>query len=246
MTSDLITVAWKEWREFLRQRGTIRGTFSMLMIPSVILGVLLPYQTGRMWIETPLSFATWMFVPLFIIATMIADSFAGERERNTLETLLASRLSDDTILFGKIAAAMAHALIMTFFIVSLSLLTVNIFHGEGELIMFSFRSLAGGTTVCILVACFASSAGVLISLKAATVRQAQQTLSIGIVFFAFMPGIVVQLLPMSVKIAVGDIFKSVGTVWIIVAALILFIMIDLFLLRAARRRFRRTKLILDV
>ena len=39
MTYDLMTVVWKEWREFLRQRGTIRGTISMLLIPSVILKV---------------------------------------------------------------------------------------------------------------------------------------------------------------------------------------------------------------
>ncbi|MFC1573961.1 ABC transporter permease [Candidatus Latescibacterota bacterium] len=241
-----MTVVWKEWREFLRQRGTIRGTISMLLIPSVILGVLFPWQTGRIWVESSLSLATWVFVPIFIVATMIADSFAGERERNTLETLLASRLSDSTILYGKIAAAMCHALVMTFIVVTLGLLTVNIFHGEGELILFSFRTLAGGITVCILVACFASSAGVLVSLRAATVRQAQQTLSIAIVFLAFMPGIIIQMLPSSIKLVIGTFIESTGTTRIIITAFIVFLFLDLFLLRVARRRFRRTKLILDI
>jgi ABC-type Na+ efflux pump permease subunit len=35
---------------------------------------------------------------------MITDSIAGERERQTLETLLASRLPDRAILLGKVAA----------------------------------------------------------------------------------------------------------------------------------------------
>ena len=241
-----MTVVWKEWREFLRQRGTIRGTVSMLLIPSFILGVLFPWQTGRMWVESSLSLATWVFVPLFIVATIIADSFAGERERNTLETLLASRLSDDTILFGKIAATMIHALVMTFVIVTLGLLTVNIVHGEGEMILFSFKTLAGGTTICILVACFASSAGVLVSLRAATVRQAQQTLGVAIVLFAFMPGIIIQMLPSALKLSIGTFLESAGTTRIIITAFILFLFIDLILLRAARSRFRRTRLILDV
>ena len=241
-----MTVIWKEWREFLRQRGTIRGTISMLLIPSVILGVLFPWQTGRMWVESSLSLSTWVFVPLFIVATIIADSFAGERERYTLETLLASRLSDSTILYGKIAAAMCHALIMTIVIVMLGLLTVNIVHGEGKLILFSFKTLAGGTTICILVACLASSAGVLISLRATTVRQAQQTLSVAIVLLAFMPGIVIQMLPLSVKTSIGGALESAGSTRCIIAAFIVFLLVDLILLRAARRRFRRTRLILDV
>ena len=40
---------------------------------------------------------------------MIADGIPGERERHTLETLLASRLSDRSILLGKVMAAVPTA-----------------------------------------------------------------------------------------------------------------------------------------
>ena len=35
----------------------------------------------------------WMWFSLLLVINVVADSFAGERERHTLETLLASRLS---------------------------------------------------------------------------------------------------------------------------------------------------------
>src|SRR5438045_4186121 len=99
MATDLSTVIWKEWKEFLSQRSTL---LSMLVF-LVIFAVLLPYQAGAGWVESPLGVVNLLFMPLFFVLTVIADAFAGERERHTLDTLLASRLSDRAILFGKLA-----------------------------------------------------------------------------------------------------------------------------------------------
>ena len=96
MMQDILTIVWKEYKEFVRQRGSLRGTVMVMVVPALILGVLFPFQTGRMWMESPLQLASWVWVPLLMVATMIADSFAGERERHTLETLLTwCRQSDD-------------------------------------------------------------------------------------------------------------------------------------------------------
>jgi ABC-2 type transport system permease protein len=217
----------------------------VMVVPALILGVLFPFQTGSMWVESPLQLASWVWVPLLMVATMIADSFAGERERHTLETLLASRLSDDAILFGKIIAAMGIALAMTYAIVILGLLTVNITHWEGEPIIFSPKLLGAGIALSALVACLAASAGVLVSLRAATVRQAQQTLSFVIIAIAFLPSIAFQMLPVSAKKGLTSFFDSAGATRIIVTFFALLIIIDLILIKAARFRFRRTKLLLD-
>src|SRR5215207_5614395 len=96
MLTDISTVIWKEWKEFLGQRSTL---LSMLFFLAVFAG-LLPLQAGERWVDSPLSVANLVFVPLFFVLTVIADSFAGERERHTLDTLLASRLTDRAILFG--------------------------------------------------------------------------------------------------------------------------------------------------
>ena len=65
---------------------------------------------------------------------MIADSFAGERERHTLETLLASRLSDRAILFGKIAACIAYGWLMAMLCVLVGTITENVSHWEGQVL----------------------------------------------------------------------------------------------------------------
>jgi len=245
MMQDILTIVWKEWKEFVRQRGSLRGTVMVMVVPALILGVLFPFQTGRMWVESPLQLVSWVWAPLLMVATMIADSFAGERERHTLETLLACRLPDDTILFGKIIAAMFFALALTYAIVTLGLLTVNITHWEGEPILFSPKMLGMGIVLSILVACFAASAGVLVSLRAATVRQAQQTLSFVIIAIAFLPSIAFQMLPVTAKKGVASFFESAGAARIITTVFVTLIVIDAVLVNAARLRFRRKRLLLD-
>ena len=137
MIADIRTVMWKEFKEIIHMRGSKRGTLLAMFVPAFILGVLFPLQLGSIWIETPFSLITWIIVPFILISTVIADSFAGERERHTLETLLSTRLSEQAILLGKICAAMVYALSITIFIVFLSLVTVSIAHGEGKFLLFS-------------------------------------------------------------------------------------------------------------
>ena len=70
-----------------------------------VFGVFLPLQNGASWVTSPITMVYWAWMPLMLVTGVIADSFAGERERHTLETLLASRLPDRAILLGKVAAA---------------------------------------------------------------------------------------------------------------------------------------------
>ena len=108
MIADLWTVMWKEWKELFVQRGSMRGGLLRLVIVIGVLGIVPPLQAGREWVDSPmvLAFAGWM--PLLLVTSVVADSFAGERERHTLETLLASRLPDRAILFGKVGTAVSY------------------------------------------------------------------------------------------------------------------------------------------
>ena len=109
MITDIWTVMLKEWREYLAGAsgsggsGRGRGVVGVLLIIGPI-SIFLPLQLGRELFTTaaPLIVDS-LFLPYLILQTIVADSFAGERERHTLETLLASRLSDRAILFGNLA-----------------------------------------------------------------------------------------------------------------------------------------------
>ncbi|MFA6472012.1 MAG: ABC transporter permease [Candidatus Latescibacterota bacterium] len=245
MISDILTVLWKEAREYLRQRGTVRGTFLTLGIPILILGIVMPLQFGKAWVESPVSLIAWAWIPLFLAINVIADSIAGERERHTLETLLASRLSDTSILFGKIFASMLYALILTFLIVAIGIITVNVrFFGEG-ITFVPLNYLAIGITAAILGTGFAVSAGILVSLRAATVRQAQQTLSLGIIIVALLPSMLFTILPAGMKQSFNAWIESVDGELAVILLFGFFLILDVILVLISMKRFKREKLAVE-
>jgi ABC-2 type transport system permease protein len=250
MITDIMTIVWKEWQELVHQRGSMRGSmrgglYGLLVFIGVF-GIFFPLQFGMEMISSPLQLLIWGWVPFLLITTVIADSFAGERERHTLETLLASRLSDQAILFGKITAAIGYGWGLTLVSLLLGLITTNIANWQGQIIIYPPRILLGILGISLLISLFASGLGVLISLRASTVRQAQQTFSI-VFMLLFVPFFAIPYLPDSWKgrlLEVGMAASSNLTGVIFVAMLIL-LLIDIGLMAAASARFKRARLILD-
>jgi ABC-2 type transport system permease protein len=244
MMVDILSIVWKEFRELLIQKPNLRGGWFGLLVFIGVFGVMLPLQSGQAWVESPIGILYWIWVPFMMVSTMIADSFAGERERHTLETLLASRLTDTSILLGKIFAALTYGWGMTLASLLLGLVTVNLAHGQGKLLLYSPD--VGLTTLAtsFLMAALASTLGVLLSLRAPSVRSAQQTLGI----VALLPLLLVIIIPM-----LPSSFTGRAAAWVMekdLMALIVPVMtsmlaLDLLLLLAAFKRFRRSLLILD-
>src|SRR6476619_610348 len=111
MIDDIKTIMWKEWKEnILTQRGSSkRMTWLRLGLLIFIFGFVIPMKAGANYVANPMSLIIPSIVPVFMIMAIVTDSFAGERERHTLETLLASRLPDDAILIGKMLTAVLFA-----------------------------------------------------------------------------------------------------------------------------------------
>lgn len=243
MIADLGTVVWKEWKDTLR-RGGGHGK----LVPWLFwggFGVILPLQVGRAWVESPIVLAYWIWVPMALVSSAMADSFAGERERHTLETLLASRLSDRAILFGKIVAAVAYWLGVTWGSLLLGLATINLAHGHGSLLIYPPTVSLGIVVLGLLGAGLAAGAGVLVSLRAATVRQAQQICMIAIMLLPFVPVLGVRALPAEWKARLLEPFAAAGGTRLVVMAAVVLAVLDIGLLTGAAIRFRRARLILD-
>ena len=102
--SDVATVIWKEWKMFKDQLGWESSRWGTAVVVSLfaLLSCFGAYRAGPGWVTSPAMLLIYPFMAAAIAIQPIVDSFAGERERHTLETLLASRLSDSAILFGKI------------------------------------------------------------------------------------------------------------------------------------------------
>lgn len=242
MVTDTWTVIWKEMKLLLEGNNKARF-FPLIFL--LIFGVVLPFQTGLAWLDLPLGLAFWVVIPLALVASWVADSFAGERERHTLEALLASRLPDQAILFGKLIAGAGHAWGMALLAMVLGLVTVNLASWQGAVRLYTPAVGLGGVGVSFLTATLAANAGVLVSLRAPTVRQAQQIVGIGVMVVVWLPVLLLSFLPVQWRLAMASALGSADLTQAALVAAVLLFLLDVILLAVVMGRCQRTRLILD-
>lgn len=246
MLEDILTVVRKEFKEFIRgsSKSKSAGLVRML-IPVLFAGVLLPSQMGAKYLIgfAPLAGLAWI-LPMVGIALTV-DAFAGERERRTLETLLASRLSDEAILLGKLSASVLYAWALLMTSLALGVVVVNVSHPNGTLQLFPPMAAAGLVAVSFLMAMTMCSIAVLVSLRAATVRQAAQNMAFGMmgIYFALIFGF--QALSRERRALALEAVAGGHIVRNAVIGLFALALLDALLLGAAKARFKRARLILD-
>ena len=241
MIADLWTMTLKSWKDLFLYRGGLISTAVSL----AVFGVVQPWEGGVEFLTGPIMPLVLIWLPVFVVAPMTADSFAGERERHTLETLLASRLSDRAILFGKIAGVVSYGWLLALGSLALATLTVTAFHGHGRWVSPPLNSLLLIVTMTLLGALAAAAGGVLISLGAPTVRQAQQILSVSLLVLIFGLVFGARALPPAWKLRLAAAFGGPHLMATEVAAAAVLVLLDLILLAAAKARFQRARLILD-
>jgi ABC-2 type transport system permease protein len=244
MIADILTVAGKELREILTfgdARG--RSKYSLLVLV-VVFGIVFPLQSGREWVTSPTNIMVWGWMPFLWVSGVVADMFAGERERHTLEALLATRLSDQAILFGKLLAALTYGFTLTWVIMIASLITVNIGFGKGELLFYPLDLTLAALVFSILISGLAGCIGVLVSLRAGSVRQAQQLMSTGMLVL-FLPFMLIQFIPQSWLSAAEILLENAQPAQIAVGVAVVLLVAEAVLIAIARRLFQRSKLILD-
>ncbi len=244
MITDIWTVIWKEWRELLFQRGNLRGIVLSLLPSVVLFGILLPSQLGSFWVESAISLGFWGWLPMLPVTVVIADAFAGERERHTLETLLASPLSEQAILFGKVGAVVGYAWVLTLIILLVGLVTVNFTHGNGVL-LYPVNIMLGGMVLALLTATLIASIGVIVSLRSATVKQAAQQLAFASIALTWIPLFGFSLLPTALQSSLATSAQGVNTTQLFLTSLVVLTVLDIGLLWVAMVRFKRSRLILD-
>jgi ABC-2 type transport system permease protein len=244
MIADILTVAVKELREIFTF-GDVRGRskFSLLVL-IVIFGIVIPLQNGREWVTSPANAMVWAWMPFLWVSGVVADLFAGERERHTLEALLATRLSDQAILFGKLLAAMAYGFILTWVIMLASIVTVNVSSGGGGLLFYSPQMILAALVFSILISGLSATIGVLVSLRAGSARQAQQMMSAGMLVL-FLPFMLIQYVPGEWLMYLERIVTSTSPVQIAGYVALVLVVIESILIAIAMRLFQRSKLILD-
>jgi ABC-2 type transport system permease protein len=237
---DISTMTWKETKELFSQGG-LMGYLTLLVF-LVVGGVVYPLISGPSWVQLgSLEIPFILFLTFQLIVASAADLFAGERERHTLETLLASRMPDRAILLGKVGTLVGYGWGMNFSQLLLGWLTINIVHWQGHLVFYPLDLLLLTFALGLLVNILAASAGVLVSLRSATARQAQQILTVGGLVAMF--GIAFGLLELT-----NSLLPSLGIVLSVTQLLALLLgllaVIDIIVLSLALVRFQRSRLML--
>ena len=240
MINDILTVMWKERRGMFRYRGS-RTRLLMVLVSPLLMAIVFPLQAGPAWVKDLDSVIIAVFVPIILVSITIPDSFAGERERHTLGTLLASCLPDRAILFGKVAVSVTFAWGVTLAAILLGLVTVNVAHWEGKLLLLTPTIALADLALSFLLATLATGAGILISLRSKTVQEAQQILTVVLIFPPMVLGMIMTLLQDRVREFVGA-FKGEQILLIVVAILAV---IDVVVFVAAMARFQRSRMYLD-
>jgi ABC-2 type transport system permease protein len=235
--NDLWTMVWKEWRDAFFPQGRMVNLGSLMFLS--LLGIVFPLIDRQGWLTLSTAMVLLnIFFPYYFILVYIGDSFAGERERHTLETLLASRISDRAILWGKVVSTIGYIWGMTLVASMLSMVVVNLVLGSP----WTFYSPIGlwlGVLILSLLAClFSASGGILVSLHSRTTRQASQTFALGSLGLFLAVYLVVRALP-------PQLFAGLSGSQIMVLVMVFFAIIDAILLSISMASFHRSHLILS-
>ncbi len=240
MIKDILTVIWKESKGMLHNRGS-RTRFLVILIAPLFLSVIFPLEHGTAWVKNLDSVFLAVFFPIILVSITIPDSFAGERERHTLQTLLASRLSDRAILIGKFAISVAFAWGMSLVSIILGMVVVNVSHWEGQLLLLTPTLLITDVVVSFLLATLAAASGVLISLRSQTVQEAMQTLTAVVLMPPMLLGLLLTIMSDQVREIVGNLNSE----QILLVVVFLLIVVDLIVFFEMLTRFRRSQMYLE-
>jgi len=242
--ADMRTVIWKEWRSLIH--GQSRRQLIVMVAMLAFWAVWLPVQTGADWMtDGVISILISVLLPALVVAVTVPPAFAGERERKTLATLLATRLPDEAILFGKLVVPVVVGCLAMVAVLLVGLVAANAASWEGTPRFYDPVVIIPDLVIGFLVAIMSGAVGVAISLRARRVQDAQQTISMMLMLPAMGLGFVFFILAEMTggidQVAVG--LDGVSG-WLVALVFIgILVVSDVVLMGIAQRRFRRSRLI---
>lgn len=243
MIADITAVLWKELRVVLWDKGSLVRGLRSFVLALAIFGIVLPWQFGRELIESPAALAIWIWVPCLMATSVVADAFAGERERHTLETLLSMPLGDAAIFIGKFAAAVLYGWAFAVIASLVAAGAVNVLHPGAAAIFYAPEAFAGVIVFGLLVTAMFVSAGILFALRSQTVRQATQTVSLLILALVVIPVGVSQFAPVEWIDAIVGGAEQFGPVAAGIIAAVLLAALDAVIVAVGVSRFERSRLV---
>lgn len=198
---DVWLVCRKELAEVFWAPGARRPQSLAMLAQVGVFGVLIPYFQAPGWLQESLMLSImFLLLPLMSAFAQTASSFAGERERKTLESLMATPLGVGALFFGKCLAVVIQSYGTVAASALASAVALNVWllnHGGNVPFSYSGPAWFALLATSLAVTLFAVSSGVLISLRSQSVRAAQ-SVTLVVSILAILP-----LMLGVVKVAIG-------------------------------------------
>jgi ABC-2 type transport system permease protein len=253
MFNEIKAVALKEWLEFINQRGSVKATVLNTLLILVVTAIVFPTNIKNNDSEVISWIFNWCFLPSMLVLGMIPDSFAGERERHTLPTLLASGLSDSAIVLGKISVVVIYAWAFAIFFRLIVIAKVIILSNSKDLTFYHWNFFIIGIVASLLIAILTASQGILVSLNAVSVKQAYLDSFLRFFVFTLLLSLsftivlatIVFLVPEQIRNSLRIFVFSINSTMAISTMLFIFAVLDTLSIVYVLWRFQRSKLILD-
>jgi hypothetical protein len=133
---------------------------------------------------------------------------------------------------------------MTLITILVNLITVNLFFWQGQIVIYPPVLLAVILLITLQVSVFSAGLGIVISLRSATTRAAQQTMSI-LIFVLIIPLLLLSFLPPMTLAGIGALLSTIHVAQIVMIAILILFVVDGALIMFNIAQFRREKLIRD-
>jgi len=237
--ADMGAVMWKERKSILRFRGS-RSRLMLTMLSPILLATFFPWQWGPEWVSQVPPLVMAFIVPAILVGLTVPDSFAGERERHTLQTLLASRLPDRAILWGKLVVSLLFGWGVTLCMMLITLVVLNIAFWDGQLLLYTLPIGLGSVVLSFISASLIGGLGVLLSLRSETAQEAAQKL----MGFIMVPAILLQVVFFAFQDRAVQVIETVNGPRLLVIVLGVMLALDVVIMLLAMRSFRRSRLAL--
>lgn len=190
--NDIIAIIRKELAEIFGNWQSFTGVFIQTAMIIVICGGL-AFTDTAVWLSPGRLAMLYGLFPASIAATFAADAFAGERERQTLPTLLATPVTDTAIFLGKVITAVGLSLVCSVLAVSVGV-TTTFFAGENPLPVVGVRGFAALFGAALTFAMAATVLTITVSSRMKVARAAQQFSMFATVILGFIAAEVLQKL----------------------------------------------------
>jgi len=246
---QISVILGKEWGDikssFFSYQNLMAGIWPIFVF-CFAFGVYEPLKLGPDWFQSSMMmFSISVLIPFIAIGFISPYSFVGERMRGTLEPFLATPVSDQAILFGKIGIAVLYGLGVSLVNMFLGMVLINIFHANGRFLFYPLYIMVPTVLLSLFFSILVATIGISSSYYAKTILDAQRNLVMTIFIPILLPAFFLgPFSPAAWKGILVQIATQLGTPHLLLILLLLLFVVDGIFILIALTRFHRKLLIL--